>query len=154
MAGACCFLCGAGCTSGVLCVAGFTCTGSSCTSRGGGSAYNGSCTLSNSVINTTGPSTTAPPDAGGGTGSYPTALQSVLTTGLSCKVDGLLGEFGMGSFSCLLHVNANQDVTPAAAPACTEASDSVGGGLSAQAKSLLVWGAVAAVLVYMFTRKG
>jgi hypothetical protein len=149
-----CYCC-LGC--GFLCQSGTVCTGSACNTGSAfapGSAYNGSCTLSNSVVNTTGPSTYVPPDLGGGTGSFPTQLQSVLTTGLSCKVDGLLGEFGLGSFSCLLHVNANQGVTPAAAPACTAASRSaVGGGLSPGVKSLLVWGAIGAVLVYMFTRK-
>lgn len=142
-----CYCCCGGCLFGA-----FTCTGSSCTSNGGGSAYNGTCTLSNSVVNTTGPSTFAPPDAGGGSGSFPTALQSVLTTGLSCKVDGLLGEFGMGSFSCLLHINANQGVTPAAAPACTAATRGAFGlGISG---TTLVVGLVALGLVaYLATRK-
>lgn len=149
----CCLGCGF-----VCCSRGLTCTGRACNSSGAqapGVGYNSCCTLSNAVINTTGPSTYVPPDVGGGSGSFPTQLQSVLTTGLSCKVDGLLGEFRLGSFSCLLHINANQGVTPAAAPACTQAtSAAAGSGLSSGAKSLLVWGAIGAVLIYMFTRKG
>lgn len=151
-----CYCCCLGC--GFLCQSGTACTGSACRSAGAfapGSPYNASCTLSNAVVNTTGPSTYVPPDLGGGAGSFPTQLQSVLTTGLSCKVDGLLGEFGLGSFSCLLHVNANQGVTPAAAPACTEASYlAATGGLSPTLKSLLVWAAVGGALIYLFTRKG
>lgn len=148
MPGCCACSCG-----GFLCYSGGTCTGNYCSNQGGGSAYNSSCTLSNSVINTTGPSTVVPPDAGGGTGSFPTALQSVLTSGLSCKVDGLLGEFGLGSFSCLLHINANQGVTPAAAPACTAATAAAAGLGGISTKTLLIVAAVAAVAIYFATRK-
>jgi hypothetical protein len=139
------------CICSFLCCGNLTCTGSYCSNQGGGSAYNSNCTLSDSVINSTGPSTTAPPDAGGGSGSYPAALQSVLTTGLSCNVDKLLGEFGMGSFSCLLHINANQGVTPAAAPACTVATRSAAfGGLNV--KNALVLGALLVGAIYLATR--
>src|SRR5580658_4129626 len=137
-------ICNCNYNPGLTCASGSTtCTGRRCSLNpsASGSAYNGTCTLSNSVIHTTGPSTVVPPDAGGGSGSFPTALQSVLTTGLSCNVDNLLGEFDLGSFTCLLHVNANQGITPAAAPACVAATNSVAGtkGLSAGAKSLLIW---------------
>lgn len=145
-----CFYC---CSCSFACCEGsLACTGSSCTQRGGGSAYNGTCTLSNSVINSTGPSTYAPPDAGGGSGSFPNSLQSVLTTGLSCKVDGLLGEFGLGSFSCLLHVNANQSVTPAAAPACTTATNGAF-GLGLSNKTLVIGAIALAAAIYFATRK-
>jgi hypothetical protein len=140
----------AGCLCSFLCCGNLACTGSYCSkSLGGGSAYNACCTLTNSVINTTGPATVTPPDAGGGSGSFPTALQSTLTTGLSCRVDGLLGEFGLGSFSCLLHVNANQGVTPAAAPACTAATASAAGTKAISLKTILIGAALLGALYFI-----
>lgn len=58
----------------------------------------------------------APPDASGGNGSYPSALQQTLTQGLSDAVVSAT-EFGLGSLVDRLNVNTYAQTVAAAAPA-------------------------------------
>lgn len=101
------------------------------------------------VINSSVTPLLAPPDAGGGAGSYLSSLQDTLTNGLASSADTAL-EYGLGSLVDRLTVNANRSLQPAAAPS-VRASASL--GLGSVLSSPMVWIGALALVAFLVVRK-
>lgn len=78
------------------------------------------------VVNSTGPVTTAPPDASGGAGSFLAGLLPTLTNGLNATLAAELNQnFGQGIAAGLATVDANGNLTYKATPATVPTSGAV-----------------------------
>lgn len=78
------------------------------------------------AVNSTGPTTTAPPDASGGSGSFLYALLPTLTNGLNATLAANLNDkFGQGISSGLATVDANGNLTYRATPAIAPSAAAV-----------------------------
>lgn len=112
-----------------------------------GSAYDAG------VVNGTGPTTTAPPDASGGGGSFLSALLPTLTSGLSAVTAAEINKnLGAGLSSGLATVDANGNLTYSATPQPTPTAAQV---VQSQALSspVLLFGIIGAVLVLALVLK-
>jgi len=98
------------------------------------------------VIPNTGPTTTAAPDASGGSGSFLKNLQNTLTNGISTLLtEKISAGLALTTASDLRSVNAAGQVTPKAAQQTS--------GVSTQTMLLIGGGALALVLVLALARK-
>jgi hypothetical protein len=105
------------------------------------------------VTNSTGPSTTAPPDASGGSGSYLPAFLGVATNGLNAILAANLNDkFGQGIASGLATVDANGNLQYKATPAQQPSASAV---VTSQALNspVLIFGVVAVIVLFLVLKK-